>query len=77
MMLLNDAINVAKHGDGAFETHDKVVRKANDLQNKYPDYRDYRMYHVLAGSNDPDGEKSVPKSDFPGQDSVADFIRSL
>ncbi len=55
-----------------FGFHEAMVDKAEELQSKYPDYRDYRLYHLLISSTV--GE--CPKYDFPGEDSVALFLET-
>lgn len=56
------------------DIHDKIFVKAKELQNKYKDYYDYELFHLLIGSTLP---KPVPNFDFPGEDSIVDFLRSL
>ena len=55
-----------------FGFHEAMVDKAEELQSKYPDYRDYRLYHLLISSTV--GECS--KYDFPGEDSVELFLET-
>lgn len=57
-----------------FGTQDKIVDKANFLKDKYPDYNDYRLYHLMIGSTP---EKVLPFFDFPGEDSIMNFLRTL
>lgn len=44
------------------------------LMSKYPDYQRYKLFHILNGSTPPE---YVDKFDFPGEDSIETFIRSL
>ncbi|MEK7500569.1 MAG: hypothetical protein AAB642_00380 [Patescibacteria group bacterium] len=52
--------------------HEVMVDKAEELQSKYPDYREYRLYHLLISSTV--GE--CPKYDFPGEDSIELFLET-
>jgi hypothetical protein len=72
--------------DSEFEDHGKMVEFINGIsdkqgnkisqgiKDKYPDYRNYELYHLLVGST-----PSIPceKFDFPGDDSIERFIRSF
>ncbi|MES3005195.1 MAG: hypothetical protein V4690_03770 [Patescibacteria group bacterium] len=62
--------------DGFFDMYKRVTDKATEIKNKYPDYINYRMWHVLVGST-VDEKNPSTKFDFPDKDSLADFIRSL
>ncbi|MCF7835581.1 MAG: hypothetical protein K9M15_00440 [Candidatus Marinimicrobia bacterium] len=57
------------------EVHEKVVAYSDEIAGKYPDYRDYELYHALIGSGVPEGACS--KFDFPGEDSVERFVEKL
>ena len=48
-----------------------IVRKSEDIRSKYPDYQDYRLYHLAAGSTP---KSECPKFDFPGEDSIELFL---
>ncbi|MBI4118825.1 MAG: hypothetical protein HY452_01010 [Parcubacteria group bacterium] len=50
--------------------HDRVLDKAKELRDKYPDYEDYELYHLFIGSTTRDRSKF----DFPGEDSVRKFV---
>ena len=50
--------------------HDRVFGKAKELRDKYPDYEDYKLYHLLIGSTVYDRSKF----DFPGEDSIIKFL---
>ena len=73
--LLDSAIS-NEDFDAVIQTMDRIKQKADHLKAKYPDYADYRMYHVLVHST-PNSDKMLTKFDFPEEDSIADFIRSL
>jgi len=62
--------------DGFLNIHKMITDKLQEIENKYPNFRDYKMYHVIASSTS-DPNKPSTKFDFPEQDSLADFIRSL
>ena len=57
-----------------FGTHEKIIEFTERIKDKYPDYRDYELYHLLIGST-PGGK--LPKFDFPGENSIEKFIESL
>ena len=59
-----------------WEAQDRIVAMANRLKLKYSDHEEYEMFHILIGST-PDEGKQFTKFDFPEEDSVASFIRSL
>lgn len=68
----------AAHRKDRLGTHDKIVEKDQALKNKYctaeDNSQDYEMWHVLVGST---LREPAKKFDFPGDDSVEKFIRSL
>lgn len=51
-----------------------IVNFAKKLQNKHPDYQNYRLYHLFIGSTPPE---DCPKFDFEGEDSIEKFLTSL
>jgi len=53
--------------------YEELCDFAGELKKKYPDYFDYRLYHVLIGSTP---WAPCLKIDFPGDDSVEKFINS-
>ncbi|MDO8260361.1 MAG: hypothetical protein Q7T50_02555 [Candidatus Magasanikbacteria bacterium] len=59
-----------------WEAQNRIVAVANKLKLKYSDYEEYAMFHILIGST-PDEGKQFTKFDFPEEDSIASFIRSL
>jgi len=57
------------------ERNKKVLEFAAKLREKYADCTDYRLWYILAGGTpDYEGEE---KYDFPGEDSIEEFINSL
>lgn len=56
------------------DLYDKMAERVQELQKKYPDYKDYELYHIISGST---MEGSRKKFDFPGKDSLVKFLRSL
>jgi hypothetical protein len=48
-----------------------ITEKAQELRDKYPDYAEYELYHLLVGSTP---KESLEKFDFPGSDSIERFI---
>jgi hypothetical protein len=60
------------------DIHDQMMDRAAYLQSKYPDtFYDYEMYHFLISSNIGVELPLFDQFDFPGEDSVEKFIRSL
>jgi hypothetical protein len=67
--------NYYEPGTDESHTNKKILDFSAKLKEKYPDYMDYRMWYVLVGGTpDYQGEE---KFDFPGEDSVVEFINSL
>ncbi len=54
--------------------HEKIIEKSNELKQKYPDYIRYQLYHLFIFSTPND---TATEFDFPGEDSIETFIRSL
>ena len=63
----------AYHRKG-LDTNEKVIKKSTELKAKYKNYHDYEMYHLLVSSG---LLYPTENFDFPGEDSVENFIRSL
>ncbi|MCX6701674.1 MAG: hypothetical protein NTX96_00570 [Candidatus Zambryskibacteria bacterium] len=57
-----------------YYVQDEIVKKVKGLRKKYPDWQNYRVYHLLVGS---DLLEPTKYFDFPGDDSIEKFIRSL
>lgn len=64
----------AAHEKDALDAYNKCTNFAQELLKKYPDARDYRLFHILIGSS---VDREMEKFDFPGDDSVEQFINSL
>jgi len=62
--------------DEVFETfNNKKNHFEIDLEKKYPDARNYRIFHEFIGSSE-----NIPtqiREDFPGEDSIELFIDNL
>lgn len=55
-------------------THEKIFVRGEELKRKYGnDCYNYTAFHVLIGSS----TRDLPNFDFPGEDSVEEFLRSL
>ena len=50
----------------------RLEAKLEQIRRDYPDYAQYRWYHMATG-----GMQSAPNRDFPGADSLEVFIRDL
>ncbi len=59
---------------GTMDFHERVIVKADILQEKYPNFLDYKLHHLLIGST---FSGDLKEFDFPGDDSVELFFRSL
>ncbi|SRR3989344_2923564 len=59
--------------DAYFITN-KIAEFAKNLQKKYSDYHDYRLYCIVVGSTP---VKECSKFDFEGDDSVENFLELL
>lgn len=58
--------------DNPKEINDKIVKFAKSLRNGYEDFNGCTLYHVLACRDYPEGNYTF--FDFPGKDSVEEFI---
>jgi len=56
------------------EIYSRIFEFSKYLEEKYPDCKKYRLFHVLIGSSIP---KECDKSDFEGDDSILSFLDSL
>ena len=56
-----------------FAIHDKVVEWHIELRGKYPNAREYLMFHLISGSTAPN---FTGLFDFPPADSVEHFINT-
>jgi len=56
------------------DKYERIVSFAEGLKKKYSDWNDYKLYHFLISSTP---AHKLPKMDFPGEDSVKNFIESL
>lgn len=56
---------------------DAYATKADELVHKYPDAKHRRAYHALIGSTMMPGEPGIIEEDFPGDDSVVQFLSNL
>lgn len=54
--------------------HQTIVDWCRAIEEKYPDAREYTLFHTLIGSTPPPG---LTKFDLPGDDSVMKFADSL
>jgi hypothetical protein len=56
-------------------TSERILAYNDMIKQKYPDYRNYQLYHVLIGSTPI--EEKTKLIDFPSPDSVEEFIETL
>jgi hypothetical protein len=60
-----------------FEAQKKIVEHVKKIKTNYPNYSDYKIYHVLSGSTIRDSRTDVEENDFPGEYSVENFLENL
>lgn len=68
-----DALLVNASEDEQMEKFIKMNDFGSYLDKKYPNARDYELWHVLVGS----GISPRKNFDFPGEDSVEKFLNDL
>lgn len=56
---------------------DAIVEKVAVLEAKYPNARKYLILHVLVGSSVKVSEADMIYDDFPGDDSIREFLKEL
>ena len=52
----------------------EITRFGAHLRRKYPDWKQYELYHALSGSSRPN---DCPNYDFPGVDSIEELTKYL
>ena len=72
---LRDALWKADEATDDFPNSAKIHTKVTALREKYPDYKNYVLYHLLTGSTPHDPMPTL--FDFPGDDSIETFLRSF
>ncbi len=60
----------------SFENYEKIGEYTDKIREKYPDYSEYRLWHVVISSTINENTK-ITHFDFPGDDSAEKFINSL
>lgn len=63
----------AAKDENIHEKGDQIVAFSQKIKEKYNNYGDYLMYHVLVGST----LRPKPFFDFPGEDSIEKFLDDL
>jgi len=72
---IKQKLNNAYNREDRFEMHDRLAEFGRKLTEKYPDCRNYILFHVLISSTPP--SNATIKEDFPGEDSIIKFIENL
>jgi len=72
---LKEKLNNAYNTD-AIDAHEKVFEYTDEIKKKYPDYSKYRLWHLVIFSTI-GKSMEITHFDFPGDDSVERFIKSL
>lgn len=68
-----EEIRIKAYERDMMDVNQKIFEKTTELQNRFPDFNDYKIYHVLNGST-----VVREKFDFPeAEGEVEAFIRSL
>jgi hypothetical protein len=67
----------AELSEDVFGFQSRLVEFTEHLRKKYPDYQNYRMYHFLVGSGALKPDERFTEDDFPGEDSIENFIKRL
>ncbi len=71
-------VGIATSRLGSREFMNRQFAFVAQLREKYPDWSDRRAYHTLTGSSiQPEREAKAIDEDFPGDDSVVGFLKSL
>lgn len=55
------------------KSYKSLLNFVKKLQEKYPDYQNYKIYHFLIGSSLPE-KGNFKNGDFPGEDSIVNFL---
>ncbi len=74
VQILRQRLSVFYKKKGARAAYEYVTIFARTLQERYPQCREYRLYHLLIGST-PMGECNY--FDFDNEDSIEKFINTL
>ncbi len=61
----------ALYSHDQYAIHDRVLTFHDHLKEKYPDYRQYQLVHLISGST---VQGPFVRYDFPGEDSVEAFV---
>lgn len=70
---LLEAALAGERGDNLNAFVDALHVIGKDLAARYPDHRDYHIWHLITGSSGDDGTRF---DDFPGADAVLPFLKS-
>jgi hypothetical protein len=58
------------------KAYDILMKRGEELRQKYANARDYSAYHIMIGSSSVQ-YRVMPHCDFPGDDSVEQFLTNL
>ena len=70
---LESRMLAAAKDENIHEKGDQIIAFSKKIKEKYSNFGDYLMYHVLVGST----LRTKPLFDFPGEDSVEKFLDDL
>ncbi len=62
------------------EVMNRIASRSRYLESKYPNFRDYRIWHIFSGSTICDSHVGIIEDDFSGEDgedSVKKFFEEL
>ena len=70
-------IKLQMHPDRTMGIRNKIVAFKDHLQQNHPDYANYEVFHVMAGSTTESLPDQLIQEDFEGEDSVEQFLEKL
>lgn len=73
-MSLREKINPEEDPEQADQARELINMRLSRLKEIYPDWQVYQTYYILSGQPIP---RSISKVDFPGDDSVINFIEGF
>lgn len=60
------------------DAYNEIYKIGAELEKKYPNFRDFYLYHLMIGSNDSElGRRAFSLFDFPGEDSIVKKLSDL
>ena len=64
--------------DRGFSMSQTLISFVDNMREKYPDWKEHLVYHLLVGSSPSGSDKEkMIYEDFPGEGSVVSFLESI